>query len=119
MELSPEVLTSTLRVWRTLHTEGLYPYHIQCIQHFEPVDMCSRLELCRWINTNPHTAQFVTFFHRRGPHKVNTREELLQRIISYAKTIHNATVLRRVTSSLVTRVRKGIQADGEHFEQLV
>jgi len=25
LELSPEVLTSTMRVWRTLHTEGMYP----------------------------------------------------------------------------------------------
>ena len=43
-------------------------------------------------------------------HKVNTREEL-QGILS-------AAVLRKVTSSLVTRVRKCIQADGGHFEQL-
>jgi len=27
-------------------------------------------------------------------------------------------VLRKVRSSLVTRVRKGIEADGGHFEQL-
>jgi hypothetical protein len=50
-------------------------------------------------------------------HKVNTREELLQRILSAARSINNAAVLRKVTSSLVTRVRKFIQADGGHFEQ--
>ena len=50
-------------------------------------------------------------------HKVNTREELLQRILSAARSIDNAAVLRKVTSSLVSRVRKCIQADGEHFEQ--
>ena len=50
-------------------------------------------------------------------HKVNTREELLQRIISIARSINNTAVLRKVTSSLVTRVRKRIQADGGHFEQ--
>ena len=38
-------------------------------------------------------------------HKVNTREELLQRILSAARTINNAAVLRKVTRSLVTRVR--------------
>ena len=48
--VSPEVLTSALRVWRTLHTEGMYPYYTQHIQHLETVDMCSRLELCRRIN---------------------------------------------------------------------
>ena len=51
-------------------------------------------------------------------HKVNTREELLQRILSAARNINNAAVLRRVTSSVVTRLRNIIQADGGHFEQL-
>jgi len=50
-------------------------------------------------------------------HKVNTREELLQRILSAARSINNAAVFRKVTSSLVTRVRKCIQADGGHFVQ--
>jgi arginine repressor len=51
-------------------------------------------------------------------HKVNTREELLQRILSSARSINKPAVLRKVTSSLVTRVRKRIQADRENFEQL-
>ena len=50
-------------------------------------------------------------------HKVNMTEELLQRILSAARSINNAAVLRNFTSSLVTRVRKHIQADGGHFEQ--
>jgi hypothetical protein len=49
-------------------------------------------------------------------HKVNTRE-LLQRILSATRSINNAAVLPKVTSSVVT-VRKCIQADGGHFEQL-
>jgi hypothetical protein len=48
-------------------------------------------------------------------HKVNAREELLQRILSAARIINNAAVFRKVTSSVVTRVRKCIQG---HFEQL-
>ena len=51
-------------------------------------------------------------------HRVNTREELLQRILNAARSFNNAAVLRKVTSPLVTRVRKCIQADGGHFEQL-
>jgi hypothetical protein len=35
-------------------------------------------------------------------HKVNTREELFQRILSAARSINNAAVLHKVTSSLVT-----------------
>jgi len=51
-------------------------------------------------------------------HKVNTRKELLQRILSAARSINNAALLPKVTSSLVTPVRKCIQANGGHFEQL-
>jgi len=51
-------------------------------------------------------------------HKMNTRVELLQRILSTARSINNAAVLRDVTSSVGRQVRKFIQADGGHFEQL-
>jgi len=50
-------------------------------------------------------------------HKVNTIEELLQRILSVVRSINNAAVLRKITSSLVIQVRKCIQADGGHFEK--
>jgi hypothetical protein len=51
-------------------------------------------------------------------HEVNMKEELLQGMLSAARSIYSAAVLRKVTSSLVTRVKKCIQADGGHFEQL-
>jgi len=51
-------------------------------------------------------------------HKVNTRKELLQRILSATRSIITAAVLRKVTSFLATRVRKCMQSDGGHFEQL-
>jgi len=38
-------------------------------------------------------------------------------ILSAARSINNAAVLHKVTSFLVTRVRKCNQADGRHFEQ--
>jgi len=50
-----------MRVWRTLHTEGMYPYHIQRIQCLEPADMCSQFELCRWINSNSHMIRNILF----------------------------------------------------------
>jgi hypothetical protein len=50
-------------------------------------------------------------------HEVNKREELLQRILSAARSIKNAALLRKFTSSLDTRVRKCIPAEGGHFEQ--
>ena len=51
-------------------------------------------------------------------HKVTTSEELFQQILSAARSINNTTLICKITSSLVTRVRKFIQADGGHFEQL-
>jgi len=51
-------------------------------------------------------------------HKVNMREELLQQILCAARSINNTAILHNVTSSLVTQVRKFIQADGGHFKQL-
>jgi hypothetical protein len=50
---------------------------------------------------------------------MKTREELLQQILSAASSINNAAVLHKVTSSLVTRVRKCMQADAGHFEKVV
>ena len=38
-------------------------------------------------------------------HKLETREELFQRILRAARSINIATMLRKVTSSLVTLVR--------------
>jgi Fe-S cluster biogenesis protein NfuA len=49
---------------------------------------------------------------------MNTRKELLQRILSAVRNTNNTAALHKVTSSLVTQVRKCIQADGGHFEQL-
>ena len=36
-------------------------YHNQCIQHLEPADKCSRMELCHWINSNPHMILNILF----------------------------------------------------------
>jgi hypothetical protein len=43
----------------------------------------------------------------------------LTRVTRELVTLRSTAVLRKVTSSLVTRVRKGIQAHGRHFEQAV
>jgi len=39
----------------------MYPHHIQRIKHLEPADMCSRLDLSRWINSNTHTIHNILF----------------------------------------------------------
>jgi hypothetical protein len=49
--------------------------------------------------------------------KVNTRDELLRRVLNAARRINNAAVLHKVTCFLATQLRKCIQADRDHFEQ--
>ena len=39
---------SHTRVWRTLHAEGTYPYHVQRVQHLGRGDFVERLEFCNW-----------------------------------------------------------------------
>jgi len=51
-------------------------------------------------------------------HKVNMREELLQQILSAARSINSAALFCKFSSSLVTQLRKCVQGDGGHFRQL-
>ena len=37
------------RVWKTLHAEGMYPYHVQQVHHLGPGDFAERLEFCKWF----------------------------------------------------------------------
>jgi len=39
-------------VWRTLHDDGLYPFHPQRVQNLHPRDSAMRLEFCHWLHTN-------------------------------------------------------------------
>ena len=49
------------RVWRTLHAEGVYPYHVQRVQHFGPGDFAERLEFCKWLNGSLHLHRYTLF----------------------------------------------------------
>lgn len=47
--ISNRVHVSRMKVWRTLHNFGLYPYHIQYVQHLLPADYAARVDFCRWL----------------------------------------------------------------------
>lgn len=49
------------RVWRTLHKEGLYPFHRQKVQHLHPDDEVQRLEFCHWLQHNHNVLPFLLF----------------------------------------------------------
>ena len=57
-----------MRVWRTLHAEGMYPYHAR---HLRPGDFVQRLEFCKWLNGNRQLHRYILFtdeaqFNRDG-----------------------------------------------------
>jgi hypothetical protein len=46
---------------------------------------------------------------------MNTKEEFLHRVLNAARPISNATLVHKLTRSLVTRVSECIQAYAAHF----
>ena len=48
-------------VWRTLHAEGMYPYHVQRVQHLRPGDSAERLEFCKWLNGSHQLHRYILF----------------------------------------------------------
>jgi len=49
------------RVWRPLHAEGMYPYHVQRVQHLGPIDFAQRLEFCKWLNGSRQLHRHILF----------------------------------------------------------
>jgi len=49
------------RVWKTLHAEGMYPYHVQREQHLGPGDFAERLEFCKWFNGSRELHRYILF----------------------------------------------------------
>lgn len=47
--ISAEVGISAPLVWRILHEQLLYPYHVQRVQALNPLDHEARLVFCRWF----------------------------------------------------------------------
>lgn len=51
--LATELQVSHMRIWRILHTNGLYPYHLQRVQALYANDREPRLEFCNWLLDEP------------------------------------------------------------------
>jgi len=49
------------RVWGTLHAEGMYPYHVQRMQHLKPGDFSERLAFCKWLNGSRQLHRYILF----------------------------------------------------------
>lgn len=59
--ISAQLEIPQTRVIRTLHEHGLYPYHIQRVQHLQPGDHARRVQFCRWINANRNLVPCILF----------------------------------------------------------
>ena len=49
------------RMWRTLHADGMYPYHVQRVQHLRPGDFAERLNFCKWLNGRRQLHRYIMF----------------------------------------------------------
>jgi len=49
------------RMWRTLHYDGLYPFHHQPVQHLHPGDDAHRPEFCHWLSHNRELLPYILF----------------------------------------------------------
>ena len=49
------------RVWRTLHYDGLYPFHHQPVQRLHPGDDAHRLQFCHWLSHNRELLPYILF----------------------------------------------------------
>ena len=69
--ISNQIRVPHVRVWQTLHAQGLYPFHCQRVQHLHIGDEVSRLQFCRFINSNLNLIPLILFtdeatFSRNG-----------------------------------------------------
>ena len=72
--ISARIGVSRTRVWRTLHEDGLYPFHPRPVQNLHPGDSAMRLEFCHWLHTNSQVLPLILFtdeatFTRHGINK--------------------------------------------------
>ncbi|XP_026828181.1 uncharacterized protein LOC113562592 [Ooceraea biroi] len=63
--ISDAVGISTTLIWRTLHEQLLYPYHIQRVQALTPSDYQARMEFSQWLlvkcASNPNFVSRILF----------------------------------------------------------
>jgi len=59
--ISARIGVSRTRVWRTLHGDGVYSFHLQPVQNLHPGDSAMRLEFCLWLHNNRKMLPLILF----------------------------------------------------------
>ena len=93
------------RVWRTLHEEGMKPYHVQRVQHIRPGDFAGRLEFWKWLNDSRQLHRYILFtdeaqFNRDGVNNTHN---------SHVCADENPTPLWKATVNYVLVSMCGVQ----------
>ena len=97
--LSTRLGVSRTRVWRTLHEDGLYPFHPQPVENLHTGDSAMCLEFCHWLHTNRQLLPLILFtdeatFTRNGINNTRTRIDGLTKIhMVLRKKIFNVVFL--------------------------
>ena len=61
MKIARRLCVPHTRVWRTLHAEGMYLYHVQQVQYLGSGDFAQRLEFCKLLNGSRHLHRYILF----------------------------------------------------------
>ena len=59
--ISSRLGISQSRVWRTLHENQMYPFHLQRVQSLQQGDLAIRLEYCNWLAINRRMRRYILF----------------------------------------------------------
>lgn len=59
--IATQLVIPQKRVIKTLHEQGLHPYHVQRVQHLQPEDYVRRMQFCNWINDNGPVVTRILF----------------------------------------------------------
>jgi hypothetical protein len=100
--ICPHLSVLCMRVWRTLNTEGQYPYHIHQIQHLQSADVGRQLEFYHTLTAHLHLHHWILFvgeshlIHSEGS---NTRPPQTYGL----KTAHTEQYKAFVTSKFIFR----------------
>ena len=83
--MARRLLVPHTTVWRTLHAEGMYPYHVQRVQHLGPGDFVERLEFCKWLNGSRELLHYILFTRLtpNDPYMGHTAPPTYKRCILY------------------------------------
>jgi hypothetical protein len=111
-----------MRLWQTLSTEQLWPYHIWRIQHLKHVEMGRLFNYCHWFATQPTIIYYVMKQHYPQFNEqyqkltfVNSWKSITDITNSFVVNLFCGVVGGHLPESDVLRVRLAGNNDAKYF----